>query len=115
MPEDKPPETTQLYTQELNQQETTIYILQLYVTGMTAKSVSAIINIKQICEEYLQGRYELEVIDLYQTPRLAQDEQIIATPMLIKKHPPPLRHVIGDMSNTERLLVVLNLSRQAFL
>jgi circadian clock protein KaiB len=85
------------------------YILRLYVAGQTQRSAKAITNIKRICEEYLKGRYVLYVIDLYQQPRLAQGEQIIAVPTLIKKLPPPLRRIIGDMSNTERVLVGLDL------
>lgn len=85
------------------------YLLRLYVAGQTPKSLSAISNIKKICQENLHGRYELEVIDLYQRPQLAQDEQIIALPTLIKRLPPPLRRIIGDMSNTERVLVGLDI------
>jgi circadian clock protein KaiB len=89
------------------------YVLRLYVTGATPQSVRAIANVKKICEEYLQGRYELEVIDLYQQPQLAQGEQIIAVPTLIKKLPLPLRRIIGDMSKAERVLVGLDLRRKA--
>lgn len=89
------------------------YILRLYVAGQSPKSVSAIKNIKKICTENLQGQYELEVIDLYQQPHLAQGEQIIALPMLIKKLPEPLRRIIGDMSNTERVLVGLDIRKKA--
>lgn len=85
------------------------YLLRLYVTGSTPHSVRAIDNIKKICEEHLKGRYELEVVDLYLNPNLAQGEQIIAAPTLIKKLPLPLRRIIGDMSNTERVLVGLDL------
>jgi circadian clock protein KaiB len=85
------------------------YSLRLYIAGMTPKSVRAISNIKKICEEYLQGRYNLEVIDLYQTPQLAKGDQIIAAPTLIKKLPLPLRRIIGDMSSTDRVLVGLDL------
>jgi len=85
------------------------YVLRLYIAGMTPKSVRAISNIKLMCEEYLKGRYNLEVIDLYQTPQLAKGEQIIAAPTLIKKLPLPLRRIIGDLSSTERLLVGLDL------
>lgn len=88
------------------------YILRLYVAGHTLKSLTAITNIKRICEENLQGRYVLDVIDLYQQPQLAQGEQIIAVPTLIKKLPPPLRRIIGDMSNTERVLVGLDLRKE---
>ena len=89
------------------------YILKLYVAGQSPKSVNAITNIKKICEENLQGRYELEVIDLYQQPQLAQGEQIIAVPTLIRKIPQPLRRIIGDMSNTERVLVGLDIRKKA--
>jgi len=85
------------------------YVLRLYITGTTSRSVSAITNLKKICEEYLEGRYELEVIDLYQMPRLAKDEQIIAAPTLIKKLPLPFRRIIGDMSNKEKVLMGLDL------
>jgi circadian clock protein KaiB len=85
------------------------YILKLYIAGHSPKSVNAITNIKKICEENLQGRYELEVIDLYQQPQLAQGEQIIAVPTLIRKLPIPLRRIIGDLSNTECVLVGLDI------
>jgi circadian clock protein KaiB len=85
------------------------WVLRLYVTGSTPQSVRAITNIKKICEEHLKGRYDLEVIDLYQKPNLAQGEQIIAVPTLLKKLPIPLRRIIGDMSNTERVLIGLDL------
>lgn len=88
------------------------YVLRLYVTGVTPNSVRALANIKRICEEHLQGRYQLEVIDLYQQPELAATEQIIAAPTLIKELPLPLRRVIGDMSNSERVLVGLDLRRK---
>lgn len=85
------------------------YILKLYVTGLTPASTKAISNIKEICEEYLKGRYELDVIDIYQQPVLAKGEQILAAPTLIKKIPLPLRKFIGDMSNTEKILLGLDL------
>ncbi len=85
------------------------YLLKLYVTGMTAQSIQAIENLNRICEEHLKGRYNLEVVDLYKSPALAAGEQIIAAPTLIKKLPLPLRRVIGDMSNIERVLVGLDL------
>jgi circadian clock protein KaiB len=89
------------------------YILRLYVAGQSLKSVNAIANIKKICEESLQGQYELEVIDLYQQPQLAQNEQIIAVPTLIRKLPLPLRRIIGDMSDTDRVLVGLDIRKKA--
>ncbi|MGZ6221064.1 MAG: circadian clock KaiB family protein [Syntrophales bacterium] len=85
------------------------YVLRLYITGITPKSTQAIQNIKKICEENLKGRYELEVIDIYQQPILAKNEQIIAAPTLIKNLPLPLRRLIGDMSDEERILVGLDL------
>ena len=85
------------------------YILRLYITGTTSRSISAITNLKKICEEYLEGRYELEVIDLFQHPVLAKEEQIIAAPTLIKKLPHPFRRIIGDMSNKEKVLMGLDL------
>jgi circadian clock protein KaiB len=85
------------------------YVLKLYVTGLTPASTRAIANIKKICEEHLKGRYELDVIDIYQQPVLAKGEQIIAAPTLIRKLPLPLRRFIGDMSNTERILLGLDL------
>jgi circadian clock protein KaiB len=84
------------------------YVLRLYVTGTTPRSVSAIKNIRKICDEHLKGAYDLEVIDIYQQPVLAKGEQIIAAPTLLKKLPLPLRRFIGDMSNTEQILLGLD-------
>ena len=85
------------------------YILRLYITGTTSRSVLALTNLRKICEEYLDGRYELEVIDLYQRPSLAKGDQIIAAPTLIKKLPLPFRRIIGDMSNKNKVLLGLDL------
>lgn len=85
------------------------YALTLYVTGMTPRSTRAIENVRAICEEYLQGRYDLEVVDVYQQPDLARSAQIVAAPTLIKKLPLPLRRVIGDMSSKDRVLVGLDI------
>ena len=85
------------------------YLLRLYVTGMTARSARAVKNLQAICDEYLEGRYDLEVIDIYQQPVLTKGEQIIAAPTLIKKLPLPMRRIIGDMSNRERVLLGLDL------
>jgi len=87
------------------------YVLRLYVTGMTSRSARAVTNLRAICDEYLDGRYDLEVIDLYQQPVLAKGEQIIAAPTLVKKLPLPMRRIIGDMSNRERVLAGLDLVR----
>jgi circadian clock protein KaiB len=85
------------------------YVLRLYVTGMTPRSIRAVQNVRAICEQHLRGRYDLEVIDIYQQPTLAKGEQIIAAPTLIKRLPLPLRKIIGDMSSTERVLLGLDL------
>lgn len=89
------------------------YVLALYVTGMSPQSINAIVNIRKICEEHLNGRYDLKVVDLYQQPQFAKDEQIIAVPTLIKKLPLPLRRIIGDLSGTERVLLGLDLRKKA--
>lgn len=87
------------------------YVLRLYITGMTSRAGRAIENVRAVCEEHLGGRYDLDVIDIYQQPALAKGQQIIAAPTLIKEHPLPLRRIIGDMSNHDRLLVGLDLIR----
>jgi circadian clock protein KaiB len=83
--------------------------LRLYVAGQTPKSLTAFANLKAICEEHLQGKYTIEVVDLLENPQLASGDQILAIPTLVRKLPPPLRKIIGDMSNTERVLVGLDL------
>lgn len=85
------------------------YVLRLYVTGMTPKSTRAIANVRKLCEEYLEGIYELKVIDIYQQPKLAKGEQIIATPTLIKQLPLPFRKLIGDISDTDKFLLGIDL------
>ena len=87
------------------------YVLRLYVTGMTPRSARAISNLRAICDEYLEGRYDLEVIDIYQQPVLTKGEQIVAAPTLIKKLPLPMRRIIGDMSNRDHVLLGLDLVR----
>lgn len=82
--------------------------LRLYVAGQTPKSLIALKNLKKICEEYLQGRYRLHVIDLVKTPQLAQNDQILAIPTLVRNLPHPIRKIIGDLSDTQRVLVGLN-------
>ena len=89
------------------------YILRLYVTGLTSRSSRALINLRAICDEYLDGQYDLEVIDIYQQPVLAKGEQIIAAPTLIKKLPLPMRRIIGDMSDREHVLLGLDLIRES--
>ena len=83
--------------------------LRLYVAGQTEKSVAAFVNLKKIAEEYLCGKYHIEIIDLLQNPQLARNDQIIAVPTLVRKLPPPIRKIIGDLSKTERVLVGLDL------
>jgi circadian clock protein KaiB len=86
------------------------YVLRLYIAGGTPRSTRAVANIREICEHNLNGRYDLEVIDIYQNPALAQGEQIIAAPTLVKQLPHPLRRFIGDLSDTERILVGMDLA-----
>jgi len=88
------------------------YLLRLYVTGTTGRSVRAVQNVRRICEEHLQGLYDLEVIDIYKNLPLARGDQIIAAPTLIKRLPAPLRRLIGDMSDEQRVLVGLDLRPQ---
>lgn len=89
------------------------YVLRLFVTGMTHRSVEAIATTKAICDRHLPDRYDLEVIDLYQQPALAREEQIIAAPTLVKKRPLPLRKLIGNLAQEERVLTGLDLPRTA--
>ena len=86
-----------------------VYILRLYVAGQTRKSLAAFANLKKICEEHLAGRYKIEVIDLRENPQLAKGDQILAIPTLVRQLPPPLKKIIGDLSNTEKALVGLDL------
>ena len=86
-----------------------IWELRLYVAGRTARASTALANLKKICEEHLSGRYRLEIVDLLQNPTLARGDQILAVPTLVRRLPPPMKKIIGDLSNTERVLVGLNL------
>src|SRR5580765_779767 len=88
---------------------TKAYMLRLYIAGQTPKSVLALANLKEICETHLQGRYEIEVIDLLENPKLAQGDQILALPTLVRRLPEPIKKIIGDLSNTERVLVGLDI------
>lgn len=83
--------------------------LRLYIAGQTPKSLAAFANLKKMCEEHLQGRYHIEIVDLAENPQQARTDQIVAVPTLIRRLPPPLRKIIGDLSNTERVLVGLEL------
>ncbi len=88
------------------------YILRLYVAGQTPKSMAAIANLNKICEEHLAGRYKIQVVDLLENPQLARGDQILAIPTLVRKLPLPVRKIIGDLSNTERVLIGLDLVPQ---
>ena len=90
-------------------QDDQIYILRLYVAGQTKKSLAAFANLKKICEGHLKGKYRIEVIDLLEHPQLAKGDQILAIPTLVRKLPPPVKKIIGDLSNTERVLIGLDL------
>ncbi|HVN65296.1 MAG TPA: circadian clock protein KaiB [Methanomicrobiales archaeon] len=89
------------------------WILKLYVAGQTSNSLAAFANLKRICEDHLQGRYRIEVIDLLKNPQLAKGDQIIALPTLIRKLPTPVKKIIGNLSNTEKVLVGLDLRKVA--
>lgn len=85
------------------------FVLRLYLTGGTPRSVQAVAAIKSLCEQHLKGRYELEVVDLYQNPDRAQDAQIIAAPTLVREMPPPLKRLIGDLGDPDRVMIALDL------
>ena len=89
------------------------YHMRLYVAGQTAKSLTALSNLKRVCEEHLAGRYEIEVIDLVKNPKLAAGDQILAVPTLVRRLPAPLKRIIGDLSDTERVLVGLDIRPKA--
>jgi circadian clock protein KaiB len=105
----KPTSKTAAFEEALAKPDGLQYELRLYVTGMTSRSARAIANIKQICEEHLEGRYDLQIIDLYQQPVLAEGDQIIAVPTLIKKLPLPLRRIMGDLPDRQPVLIGLDL------
>ena len=108
-----PPNSADRYERMLTgSRETGHYVLRLYVTGMTVRSLQAVATIRAVCEEHLAGRYELEVIDIYEHPLSARDEQIIAAPTLVKRLPLPLRRLIGDLSDMERVLMGLDLRQK---
>jgi len=85
------------------------YILRLFVAGITPKSERAIRSVKEVCEQYLKGRYDLEIVDIYQRPETLKEDQVVVAPTLIKRLPEPLRRLIGDMTDREKILVGLNL------
>jgi len=102
-------DATERFAKAIRELDLRHYVLRLYVVGATPASQRAIANLRQICETELAGRYELEVVDIYQQPSLAEGDQIIAAPTLIKRLPPPVRELVGDMSNRERVLFGLDL------
>ncbi len=104
-----PVDSSEAFEKALEDAKHEKYILKLFIAGNTVKSNRAIAALHEVCEQYLQGRYELVVIDIYQQPELARGEQIIAAPTLIKQLPLPLRRLIGDLARTERIMVGLNL------
>lgn len=108
----QPTDATKEFEQAIEKTDDNTYVLRLYVSGLTPNSQRAIENIRKICKEHLKGRYDLEIIDIFQQPNLAKDGQIIAAPTLIKELPLPLRKFIGDMSKTERLIVGLDLRKK---
>ena len=87
------------------------FVLRLYIAGQTPKCVRAFINLKQICEDHLADRYRIEIVDLLENPQLARGDQILAVPTLVRQLPEPVKKIIGDLSNTERVLVGLDLRR----
>ena len=108
----KPTETSSISALIAKAESGFHYVLRLYVTGATARSRRAIVNLDAICREHLKGRYDLEVIDVYQKPMLAKDEQIVAAPTLIRRLPLPMRRIIGDLSDREAVLLGLDLKRK---
>lgn len=105
----KPKDVSEDFEKALAEKSQYKYLLRLYIAGTTPSSTKAIKNIRQICEDHLKGRYELEVIDIYQKPDLAKRDQVVVLPTLIKQLPLPLRRIIGDLSDTENVLVGLDL------
>jgi circadian clock protein KaiB len=101
---------TEPTTPGLPKEDEEFWDLRLYVAGQTPKSVAALANLKKFCEEHLAGKYRIEVIDLVQNPKLARMDQILAIPTLVRRLPEPMRKIIGDLSNNEKVLVGFNLS-----
>lgn len=101
--------TTARFERAVKERKSEEYVLRLYITGMTPRSIRAIENLQEICDQYLSGRYTLEVIDIFQRPKLVRGEQVIAAPTLIKQLPTPLRRFVGDLSDKEKVLFGLDL------
>lgn len=108
----KPPETLSVSEKEIkSRSQADKWILRLYVAGQTPKSMTAFQNLKKICEERLKNKYTIEVIDLLENPQLGREHQILAIPTLVRKLPVPVRKIIGDLSNTERVLIGLDIKK----
>jgi len=107
-----PQDSTEAFERALQEADTGNYVLRLFVCGMTPNSLRAIENIRRICAEHLEGRYQLEIIDIFQQPIFAKEGQIVAAPTLVKELPPPLRKFIGDMSQTDRILMGLDVRKK---
>lgn len=105
------PKTARQNDQRLRQDASEKWYLRLYVAGETPRAVAALSNLKRICEEHLSGRYEIEVVDLIKNPRLASGDQILAVPTLVRRLPPPMKKIIGDLANETRVLVGLDLRK----
>jgi len=109
MKKDEYKSATEAFEKALKNAEKRKYVLRLFVSGMTPGSLKAIQNIREICREHLEGRFELEVIDIYQQPDLGKSEQVIAAPTLVRKLPEPIRKFIGDLSDRDKVLLGLNI------
>jgi len=105
-------DSTTEFEMALHETEHGQYVLRLYVSGLTPNSQRAIENVRKICAEHLEGRYQLEIIDIYQQPIFAKEGQIVAAPTLVKELPPPLRKFIGDLSNTDKILLGLDVRKK---
>src|SRR5512136_2717562 len=103
------PKTARGTADAISKNKPEMWNLRLYVAGQTPKSIAAFANLKKICEEHLKGRYRIEVVDLMENPKLAAGDQILAIPTLVRKLPPPIKKIIGDLSNAEKVLVGLDL------
>ena len=110
----KPKNTTEAFEEAIKEDalKRAKYILRLYVTGSTGRSLKAVYNLRKICEEHLPDDYELEVIDIYKDPEAAREAQIVAAPTLVKKLPQPIRRFVGDLSNTQKILVGLDIYKR---
>jgi len=113
----KPKNTTEAFEEAIKEGalKRAKYILRLYVTGSTGRSLKAVYNLRKICEEHLPDDYELEVIDIYKDPEAAREAQIVAAPTLVKKLPQPIRRFVGDLSNTQKILVGLDIYKRQHL